>query len=202
MKRIKKLINPQADLNVAYQTAKFFGLGSFILNIVLALCLIVVSASKEKIIGIDEQGIPYPVEIINQKLSDIISFRQFLSFFITTLYSWQPDTYEAQMNDILTFMSDELRSEYHKYIIQSDLVNKVKKNKVTSVIRINNINIDTLEAYDDGYKIEIDAVKTNIAVLKEEIIQPVRFTVAFRKIAPSKKNYWGFEVFELKETNL
>ena len=55
MRIVKKLINPQADLNVAYQTAKLFGLGAFILNIVLAICLIVVSASKDKIIGIDDQ---------------------------------------------------------------------------------------------------------------------------------------------------
>ncbi len=202
MRIIKKLVNPQADLNVAFQTVKTFAVGSFILNIILAICLMVVSASKDKIIGIDDQGIPYPVEIINQDYADLISFRKFLSFFLTTLYSWYPESYEQQMNDILVFMSSDLRTEYRKYIAQSDLVNKVKENKITNVIRINNINTDTLAAYEDGYIIKIDAVKANITSLKEELLQPVEFTIAFRKIVPSKINLWGFEVFELKESNL
>ncbi len=202
MKLISKFINPQADLNVAYQTAKFSAIASFIFNIILSLCLIIVSASKEKIIGIDQQGIPYPVEVINQKLSDLISFRQFLSFFLTTLYSWHPDTYEDQMNSILAFMSPELKSEYRKYIAESDLINKIKRNKVSSVISIKNINTDTLEVYQDGYRIRIEAIKANITSLKDELVQPVEFTIAFRKISPSKYNLWGFEVFELKESNL
>ena len=67
------------------------------------------------------------------------------------------------------------------------------------MIRINNINTDTLEVYEDGYRINIEAVKANITSLKEEIVQPVEFTIAFRKIAPSKFNLWGFEILNLKK---
>lgn len=200
--RIKKLINPQADLNFAFQITKLFSIASFILNICLIICLMVVATSKEKIIGIDNQGIPYPVEVINEKLSDIISYRQFLSFFITTLYSWHPDTYEQQMTDILPFMSNDLRAEYRKFISQSNLINKVKENNVASVIKINNIKTDTLETYSDGYFIKIDAVKVNFNNLKEEVPEPVEFSIAFRKVAPSERNIWGFEIFELLERKL
>ena len=171
---------------------------SFLFNLILISTLHVIAREKTKIVGIDEQGMPYKMKEINDNLKNLTNRKRFVEYFIEKLYHWNKDTYIRNVKTIIPLMANDIRGTYINMIDTNSYSKKVDEDNIQSLIDVEPINSE-FKPYKEGYTIEVVATKIRIVeFIKRETI--VKFIVSIRPCNYTEDNIWGLEVFEFSES--
>ena len=176
-----------------------------LISIFLAICLlgslllnVIQSLRNPLILAVDKEGAPELLSIThNRQISDLTDYQVFLTVFVDRLYNWKSSNYKDQIKAALTLMDSNLKNQYLAKLKAGDYETILAKGMLDTKITVKSIS-SQITKYKDGYKAEILAVKTEPA--DEGLINTTtKFQIGLRQIPANQENFWGLEVFEIKE---
>jgi|GEM_PF-2393358 len=198
MRLFEKFTNPLANLSTAYQTLKIVTFILLVVVIGLTVSLIITLNKEQIVVGVNKQGVPIPMEIKDKRVENMINYKQFITYFLNSVYDWNSDTYIDQIEKALPLMAEDIRGDYIQEMKKGGYIETIKKNQITSSIQVKKILTDKAKKYKDGYLVKVQAVKLRVTDFIDRT-SPVKIKIAFRPVDISSKNIWGLEVFEIKE---
>lgn len=194
----ERYINPIAYLSSYVQILKITVMALVIILLILSFSIYKLSAKQQIVVGLDQNNMPVPMEIKSEEIGNLINYKQFISYFLVTLYSWDNNTYISTIRSVVPMMADTTKDQYLKILQEKKYLDVFKEQKITSVIKIIRIKEDTIIKYKSGFQIKVEATKIRLVDFIERK-QIVEFTIGFRPCRPSQDNIWGLEIFELYE---
>lgn len=194
----ERYINPIAYLSSYVQILKITVMALVIILLILSFSIYKLSAKQQIVVGLDQNNMPVPMEIKSEEIGNLINYKQFISYFLVTLYSWDNNTYISTIRSVVPMMADTTKDQYLKILQEKKYLDVFKEQKITSVIKIIRIKEDTIIKYKSGFQIKVEATKIRLVdfIEREQIVE---FTIGFRPCRPSQDNIWGLEIFELYE---
>lgn len=187
-----------------YQTSLLLKITLFVLllsNVVLGGCLYLVINKSPIVIGLSDHGVPEAYPVKEAPLSHLVNYQYFITVFLNHIYDWDYKNYANNIKKALPMMSASLREEYMEEIKRGGYIDQVNEYQLTSSLTIRQIDSESINPYQGGYRIKVIAQKLKIHDFIDRSI-PVEIHVAFRPTNISSDNIWGLEIFEIKERNL
>ena len=177
-------------------------------NSILSIMLYRTINKKATIVALRSDMTPIPTEVKKGTLGKMVDYEKFVRIFLNQIYDWDHKNYKEQIEKALPMMSGEARKDYLHEINRGGYIEQVRDYKLTSSLVIR--NIDSLRGYKDGYQITVQGEKILVKDFTGENDNPVfsdnksevKIDVAFRVTEISEENYWGLEIFEIKERSI
>jgi hypothetical protein len=198
MRLFKKFVNPLADLSNAYQTLKVICFILLIFLGVLTYSFFQLSRREQIVVGIDNNGMPVPMEVKQVGIENLINYKQFITYLLNCLYNWNNETYIEQIRRALPLLAEDIRKEYLSEVEEGGYIDTIRQYKIISSIQIKRFLEDTARTYKDGFIIDVEAIKLRVTDFIDRT-STVRISVAFRPTNFTPDNIWGLEVFEIVE---
>lgn len=207
MKGQREFISDFSNLNTTIQVLKGTVIILLIVVVLLSLSLIVIIGKQQVFIKVDD-GKAIPAEILDGNALNLISYTQFLTDFLERAYCWTPATFHSQIQSALPLMTEEARLYFEKELAKNRTYDIISKNRITNILIVKYIDIDSVVPTEDGWLINVDALK--LRIIEVENTQgvfsskpvPVRFTIGFKTCPLSRENIWGFKVYYLEEQEI
>lgn len=174
-------------------------------NAVLAVMLYISFNKKATIVALTPDMTPVPTEVKKGTLGKMVDYEKFIRIFLNQIYDWDHNSYKEQIKKVLPIMSGEAREDYLAEIEGGGYIEQVKEYKLTSSLVIR--TVEDLRSYKDGYRITVQGEKILVKDFsgdEDDFVfsdnkTEVKIDVAFRVDDISEDNYWGLEIFEIKE---